>query len=116
MGNRIRDNIPESERNGLSRADVNSSLFSSEEIETILRLTKVDWVISAVIIPEESSGWWRYEPYFFSRNDIADCRGRIVDYATFQFLESNPNISETVFNIARLKHHGCGVNSEVSKE
>lgn len=30
------ESIPESERSGLSRADVNSSLFSSEEIEAIL--------------------------------------------------------------------------------
>ena len=76
--------------------------YSKEFLDFFEKQTKVDWIISAVIIPVESFDCWRYEPYFFSRNDIAECRGRIVDYANLQFLESNPNISETVFSIARL--------------
>ena len=44
----------------------------------------VDWIISAVVLP---SG---YSPYFLSYNNISVYREQALDYASYQFLSSNP--------------------------
>ncbi len=68
--------------------------YSKEFLDYFDNKPDVDWIISAIIKPDEDSYGWRYHPYFFSRNDIAECRGKVVDYARFQFLESDPCITE----------------------
>ncbi len=73
--------------------------YSKEFLDYFEKKSKVDWIISAVIKPDGSSGWWRHHPYFFSHNDISECRGKIVDYARLQFLESNPFIAESQIEI-----------------
>ena len=57
---------------------------SKEFLEFFSTKPDVDWVISAVVrIPESG-----YYPYFFSQQDIDDCRKQALDYASFQFLSS----------------------------
>lgn len=75
--------------------------YSKEFLDYFDNKPDVDWIISAIIKPGEDSVGWKYQSYFFSRNDISKCRERIVDYARFQFLESDPCITEVELEIRK---------------
>ncbi|MDD6441886.1 MAG: hypothetical protein PUG71_07255 [bacterium] len=57
---------------------------SKEFLEYFESMKDVDWIISAVVL---SDG---LKPYFFSQNEISECKKSVLDYAAFQFLSSNP--------------------------
>ena len=57
---------------------------SKEFLEYFKSMKDVDWIISAVVLPDG------LKPYFFSQNEISECMKNIIDYAACQFLRSNP--------------------------
>ena len=67
---------------------------SKEFLEFFSTKPDVDWIISAVVrIPDSG-----YYPYFFSRQDIDNCREHALDYASFHFLSSEHTM-ETRFKV-----------------
>lgn len=58
--------------------------YSKEFLEFFSERPNVDWILSAVVHWYDSG----YSPYFFSQQDIENCREHVLDYANFQFLSS----------------------------
>jgi len=68
---------------------------SREFLEYFASKKEVDWVISAVNLPDG------LKPYFFSQNEIDECKKSVLEYANFQFLSSNPMVTNFKISIPK---------------
>ena len=73
---------------------------SKEFLDFYSNHPNVDWIISSVVLPEG------YKPYFFAHKEIDTYNAQTRDYASYQFLSSNPVRTDFKALISKEKPDG----------